>query len=299
MTSWEDIWSKLTNLKQKVINESKRVLKKQVPTIESVRAEIRDNLLMHYNQFVKEVINIQSALDDGQLNLVKKLFSHLRDRVVRSYQVLKVPYKIPTSCIELIKADVLDEDLNFDEEELETRNSIDQLLLNMATTNFEFFNFAAKILPNEFDGSPQRLQSFIDALNLLKVNSVGHEENVRIFVRTKLIGKARELVSDNDSLEDIITKLTTGIRTDSSQMVSSKLLALKKSNKDTTKYATEVEELSTSLKRAYIAEGVPGQVAEKYATQCTVNSLKLNTNSEKIKIIMEAATMATFSVRKY
>nr|CAI5829466.1 unnamed protein product [Callosobruchus analis] len=120
MTRWEDIWSKLTNLKQKVINESKRVLKKQVPTTESVRAEIRDNLLIHYSQFVKEVINIQSALDDGQFNLVKKLFSHLRDRVVRSYQVLKVPYKIPTSCIELIKADVLDEDLNFDEEELET-----------------------------------------------------------------------------------------------------------------------------------------------------------------------------------
>nr|CAI5830010.1 unnamed protein product [Callosobruchus analis] len=249
MTSWEDIWSKLTNLKQKVINESKRVLKKQVPTTESVRAEIRDNLLIHYNQFVKEVINIQSALDDGQFNLVKKLFFSFKRSRSKIIPGIKSANQIPTSCIELIKADVLDEDLNFDEEELETPksdtqttgNPIDQLLLNMATTNFEFFNFAAKILPNEFDGPPQRLQSFIDALNLLKVNSVGHEENVRI-------GKARDLVSDNDSLEDIITKLTTGIRTDCSQMVSSKLLALKKSNKDTTKYASEVEELAASLK---------------------------------------------------
>ncbi|CAH1993930.1 unnamed protein product [Acanthoscelides obtectus] len=68
------------------------------------------------------------------------------------------------------------------------------------------------------------------------------------------------------------------------------LMPLKRYNEDTAKYAYEVEALADKLKRAYIAGGVPANVAEKYTTQCKVSALKTNSSSEKVKIIMETAT---------
>nr|CAI5851080.1 unnamed protein product [Callosobruchus analis] len=256
MTSWEGAWLRLLDLKQKIINEPKRVLKKQIPTTEFIRLEIRDNLLTHYNQFVREVIDIHSVLDDRQFILVEKLFSHLRDRVIRSYQVLRVPYKVPTSCIEFIQSDVLEDEMNSSGEDTETQSRV-------AERSNRFANM-------QFDGSFERLHSFLDALTFIKVNS------------SKLVGKARDLFSDNDSLEEIIFKLTSGIRTESSQLVSSKLLALKQYNKDASRYSSEVEALEARLKRVYIAEGVPGQVAapcQQAHTKFVTVSSEENTSS--------------------
>lgn len=157
----------------------------------------------------------------------------------------------------------------------------------------KFFNFASKILTTEFDGSSEKLLAFLDSLNLIKANCNGNERNAVCYVRTKLSGKARDLISDNDSLEDIINKLKNNIKGEPSQSVIAKLQTLKQKSKSPTEFANEVEQLSLKLKRAYISEGVPVNVAEMYTTDQTVKSLSVNTNSERVKIIMQAGTFAT------
>lgn len=55
-------------------------------------------------------------------------------------------------------------------------------------------------------------------------------------------------------------------------------------------YIKEIEDLTSSLKRAYISEGVPFRLAGEYSTQNAVKSLSTNASNEKIKLIMEAGT---------
>nr|CAH7726153.1 unnamed protein product [Callosobruchus chinensis] len=73
----------------------------------------------------------------------------------------------------------------------------------------EFFNLASKIVPAEFDGSEDKLTPFLDALALLKANVEIHESIAVAYVKTRLTGKARSIVGESGTLDDIILKLST------------------------------------------------------------------------------------------
>nr|CAH7767571.1 unnamed protein product [Callosobruchus chinensis] len=87
---------------------------------------------------------------------------------------------------------------------------------------------------------------------------------------------------------DTAQKLRQGIKTESSQAVTSKILGHKQFQKDKTKYAEEIEILSANLKRAYISEGVPAAVAETYCTNTVVRAPSTNASSDRAKLIIEA-----------
>lgn len=306
--TWEDVLIKVSNLKEEVIKESKRVLKSQVPKTEGVRNQVRDNLLTLYNDFVLTVSSFYKDIDDIKYNNhIKPIFTTIRDRVVRSYQVLEVDYKIPIHILkkidpqvkdELSLTDILEDTSAQDDDSDSTsdsRSKIKQDILtkfNMPLSAPEFFNLASKIVPAEFDGSEDKLTSFLDALTLLKANVETHEGNAVAYVKTRLTGKARNIVGESATLEEISLKLKNGIKSESSQSVTSKLLNLKQRYNDA-KYITEIEGLTHKLKQAYIGEGVPENVAESYTTNTTIKALSANATSEKVKIIMEAGNFHT------
>nr|CAH7762631.1 unnamed protein product [Callosobruchus chinensis] len=182
---------------------------------------------------------------------------------------------IPSSLCEHIDLQIKDELIEIDSTDSET--DLDSIEIKRDSTNTimttgmtatEFFNLASKILPHEYDGSPDRLQSFLDGHTLLTAYATGNEQSALAYIKTRLCGKARDLIGDNDSLQDIAQKLRQGIKTESSQAVISKILA--------------------KLKRAYISEGVPAAVAETYCTKTVVRALSTNASSDRAKLIMEA-----------
>lgn len=289
--NWEEILSRLSNIKISITNESKRVLKKQVPKTKAVQDEVRDNLLGLFNSFTKIVIGYHKQFSEEQYILVKKLFTSIRDRVIRSFQVLKVPYKVPSSFVGTINKEIFDE-LALEETEEDNRNEPNPEE-SMAMSSIDFFNFASRVLTTEFDGSPSRLAAFLDAAQLVQANAQGNEENASAIVRTKLVGKARDLISEGDSLQEILRKIKNGIKGETSQSVTNKLLGLRQANKEKTQYADEIGKLAAGLKRAYISEGVPAAVAESYAANATVTALKRNAASDKDRIIMEAGNFKT------
>lgn len=286
----------LLDLKNQIVTESKRVLKTKVPKNAEILENITENLIALYNQFIDTAKIAAHVLNDSEKQKARKLFNRVRDRTVRSFQVLKIKYKVPISSTEKIQKDVIDSDFEEEEEEEndcwetnKVQNSFEQTETStMATTSLEFFNMAGKIITTEYEGSPDKLISFIDSLNLLKANCTGHEANAVAFVKTKLTGKARDLINNDDNLEEIIFKLKAGIKGESSQSVSAKIVALKQQNKDKVRYASEIEELANKLKRAYVSEGVPAEVAETYTTNITVKAICTNATSEKCRTIMEA-----------
>lgn len=295
----EELYTKLSGLKDEVIRESKRVLKTKQPKSEVVRNQVRDNLLTLYNNFIFTATACYKDLDDKTYNeILKPFFNIIRDRVVRSYQVLQVDYKIPDSFLCPIDRKIKDEliDLTDDGDEEEGEGTETKRYkkedLTMPMTNVEFFNLASRIIPNEFDGSVDKLTSFLDALNLLRANVDTHEDNAVAYVKTRLTGRARDYVGNAATLEEIRNRLQSTIRTDSSECISAKLLKHKQKHKDE-KYIAEIEELCQKLKQAYIKEGVPEGVAETYTKNTAVKALISNAQSEKARIIMEAGSFTT------
>lgn len=280
--NWEQLQSKLLFIKQEIYSQAKRAIKKEIPKSESVRQDIRDNLVSYFNKFTQTVALSWFSLNETQKHEIRILFMKIRDKVLTAFLALKVNYMIPSSCVAKIDPNIL----------IDLGEHSDELV-EMPLTAVEFFNLASKIVPNEFDGAPDKLLSFIDALSLLSLNSEGHVNNAIAYVKTRLIGKARDLITNEVTLEAIINTLKKGIKGDSSRLLTAKILNLKQNNKNAVGYATEIESLASSLKRAFINEGVPCEVAENYATETTVKAFSQNASTEKARIIMEAGTFNT------
>nr|CAH7759761.1 unnamed protein product [Callosobruchus chinensis] len=97
----------LTNLKNYSIHDSKRVLKTKVPENRAVRNEVAENLIRCYNDFI--------------------------DRVVRSFQVLQLNYRIPSSLCEHIDPQIKDELIEIDSTDSET--DLDSIEIERDSTN--------------------------------------------------------------------------------------------------------------------------------------------------------------------
>lgn len=92
--------------------------------MEAVNLKICDHLLNLYNKFI---IFVYNALNEEEKYFVIKIFSSIRDKVINSYQVLKVPHKYPTSCIDYIFPTILEAE---DVEEADSEEDIKKNPIN-------------------------------------------------------------------------------------------------------------------------------------------------------------------------
>lgn len=153
------------------------------------------------------------------------------------------------------------------------------------TTEIEFINLATRIL-TQFDGKPENLQRFIDELNTIDMLIGNHQNLAILIIKTKLIGHSRQFITNEISVADIVNTLRQKVKFESSESLSFKLETVKRNEKTITKYAKEIRELTNALANAYVMEGVPVQLAEKYSTSAAVKSIISNSNNEETRIIM-------------
>ncbi|KAI8117967.1 hypothetical protein CVS40_10305 [Lucilia cuprina] len=159
----------------------------------------------------------------------------------------------------------------------------------MTQTVVEFLNTASKLIP-DFDGSAENLQSFLDALNLVGTIRENHEAVAIQLVKTKLRGTARNLISDETTLSEIIAKLSNTVKGESVDMVTAKLMNVRQLGKTATAYAKEIEDLTRKLETSYIKDGLPTNVATKYATNTATKAIIKNVSNDRVKLIMESGT---------
>lgn len=79
-------------------------------------------------------------------------------------------------------------------------------------TAIEIINFANKIIPTEYDGTPEKTQLFIDALTLLNDNVGNYMGTAVNFIKTRLNGKARDIITTEATIEAIINKIKAEIK---------------------------------------------------------------------------------------
>lgn len=164
----------------------------------------------------------------------------------------------------------------------------------MPQTIVEFLNFASKIIP-DFDGKPENLRSFLDALTLLDSVKDVHELVAVNLIKTKLKGTARNLISNETTIEEVITTLSGTVKGDSVEVISAKLLNVRQGGKNANTYISEIDALTKSLESAYITDGLSQQLAQRYSTQAAVKAITRNATNERVKLIMESGTFSTMN----
>lgn len=142
---------------------------------------------------------------------------------------------------------------------------VSQKSVNMVLDAAQFLNLCANSLKVPYDGDSDKLQTFIDSIELIKTYQTGHEALALSFIKTRLTGRARSYITNEDSIENVVIKLKSVIKPESIDLAKAKLIGLEKRNKSTEVYVKELELLAGKLKDAYLTDGVPENVAEKYS----------------------------------
>lgn len=103
------------------------------------------------------------------------------------------------------------------------------------SSSIDFLNFASRIVP-EFDGSPENLQRFVDAVNLVNENAGTNESSAVSLIKTKLSGTARNFITNESTVNEIVQTLQNNIKSVSSKVLISKIMSARQNNRPTNTY---------------------------------------------------------------
>lgn len=133
------------------------VLKWLILKTESMPNEVRDNLIEFLNEFTSYVACNCKSLNEEQFLMIINLCTVVQVKVIRSYQVLTVPYRIRSSCVEQIDPNVVDNLAISEDDSVQTDIEAKQKMTRI------FQLRASEVLTTEFDSSSAKLLACIDA----------------------------------------------------------------------------------------------------------------------------------------
>lgn len=171
-------------------------------------------------------------------------------------------------------------------------NLIEIIDKNMGLTKVEFLKLASATINYNYSGDSLKLNSFLDAINLLESMAEDNDNKTLLvsFVKTRLEGKARDYIPDNcDKIVNITQILKEKCKPESSKIVEGRMLALRVDRSSLQDFARKAEELSEAFRRALVVEGIPLQKAEELTVEKTVELCRSNTNSDLVKSVLASS----------
>lgn len=293
---------------------AKRILKSQLSTNPDTLNRYKVDIVNAYNEFIEyvtnEIIHLKNDEEDLK-NLYVDNITYIRTRLFECFDKLNFVYVFGDKISERINFNKLinlnphggdgqgeghsyrNSDENSENNRQEDRENNDNNDNNDQDTMAEltaatFLTTYIKLIP-QFDGDVDKLQSCIDALNLLHLSVGTYTATAVSMIKSRLTGKARTCLLDSDNtIPLIIERLRNSIKGETSEAIVAKIHNVKQRDKSANKYVKEIEELTESLVNAFITEGLTPNLATKYATQQTVLAMKNNASNEKVKLVMEA-----------
>lgn len=156
----------------------------------------------------------------------------------------------------------------------------------MALTLNDYYNMCTRQLSKIYEGDPLGLFPFIASIELLQKMD---KENVFTdillnVVMTKLQGIALESIPKEDvTIQKIIDGLKKNIKSDNSEIIEGKIMALKADKNNLTDFTERAELLAEEMKRALMLEDIPNEKATKMTTKAITELCRANTNSTLVK----------------
>lgn len=220
-----------------------------------------------------------------------KIFHTYRDQLIRVFHRHHINIKVPLNCE--INSEITETDES-DREDSQTETIEEIETIIMPRTEDDVMDKTTKIVP-VFDGNVNELQSFLDALTLIDRIKETHEGIAIEVIKTKLKGQARNLITNENRIQDIKSKLVSSIQGESSELLCSKLMNIRQQSKSATTYAEEIQEIAKKLSSAYIREGYPHSIAEKLTKQNAAKAISRNATNEEVKLIIKAGNFTSLN----
>lgn len=274
---WEEIETNLNDKTAEFLRIAKCLSKSKLPKQETVAGHV-ENLKKLYEEIRQLTATFYNNLTTDHKQVVVKRFYKIRDKLVTIFDNLNIKTRIPYNFNSSLDETITDSDTDEEETDIDDK---------MPLTAMEFMNFASRILP-EFDGKPENLQRFIDAIELINTQKDTHNDIAIHLIKTKLVGATRNIIGQENTIADIINVLKTKVKGESTEVLTAKMMSLKQNGKQANQFTKEIEELTRALTNAYITEGVPLSLSENYATRTAVKALATNATNQEVKLIMKA-----------
>lgn len=273
----------LRTLKLEFQRVAKRLIKTDIPDSKETIYKNRDLLISIYNSHVDVSKTIWNNLNNDDKTLVLSQFSYIREKTIKAFHIINCPYIVPTNNLEKI----IEEIINPQETEEKYKISNTMATNSSELSPSEFLKLASSII-KPFCGEPNNLQAFLNSVELVATLTTPNSSNLLFqFVKTRLEGKALECIPSNAAtLDDIKTSLKVKIKPESSEVVESRLLALRTDRKNLQDFTAEAEELAEKLKRSLIMEGVTDTKAEDMVTKKMVETCRKSARSDLVKSVL-------------
>lgn len=146
-----------------------------------------------------------------------------------------------------------------------------------------------------YTGDPLGLPPFIASIKLLQNMDTtnAHSDILKGVIMTKLQGVALECIPADPTIEQIIDNLKKYIKSDSSEVIQGKLMALKADRTNLTDFASKAESLAEQFKRALILENIPKENATKMTTKAIAQLCRANARSTVVDTLMAGENFET------
>lgn len=287
---WETIISSIEPLEIK-FKQSYKCLNQNRP-IQSETLNKHITILIESFNNIREILNRQyDRYSTQHKEQADKIFFKLRDKLLKIFHKHNIHIKVPLTLSCEVDKKIIESD-DSEQEDFEEDKEIQPT--TMTRSEDEVIDKTTKIVPT-FDGNVDELQSFLDALTIVEKIKDTHEEIAIGVIKTKLKGQARNLITNEDSIVAIRSKLESNIQGESSEVLCSKLMNIKQQSKSATSYAEEIQQITKKLFGAYIREGYPYNISEKLIKQNVTKAISKNAANEEVKLIMKTGNFASLN----
>lgn len=169
--------------------------------------------------------------------------------------------------------------------------------LSAMTDTFDI-RTATSLIP-VYDGKNEQLDSFTDSVLLMKeLTAETHQEILLKFIKTRLIGKAREIVSSGiTTTDELLSKLRIKCASKlSSESVLAQLKRAKQGSSSISDFADEIDSLASRLAKTYVSEELAtseaaSKLAEKFALEALTNGVR----NPETSLILKAGNFTNLS----
>lgn len=297
--------NKIISAYNKLIEFSKPILetndekttKKIRKELETRQQYIRDDLkILNDDSVVPEKITEKIQTDEDNNSNDPIPTKHNSDIKPNTHEDVQ-PTKDPTNAKPSTSTDVkpIIDPTKENKNSTHSSKNIDNNTDKMTMTTNDYYSMCIRQINAIYSGDPLGLPPFIASIKLLQTldSNNAFSDILKGVILTKLQGVALESIPTDATIEQIIESLQKNIKSDSSEVIQGKLMALKADRTNLTDFATKAEALAEQFKRALILEKIPNENATKMTTKAITQLCRANTRSTVVDTLMAGENFET------
>lgn len=296
------------------------------------RIEYRECLVRTYNDLISSVTpqSLQELHGDEKIEILSQFTGYLT-KLKDCFKALSLKYNFEKGVFNKINIELIIESSELDDtisesdsedatpsqsKQIQSQNEQDKLhaaqeqqieqvdVLNnfqftehtmaQPQTPSDFIALAHRMINNKYAGDPLALDSFIDAIELLKDLCEDHNKAIFLkFVMTRLEGLAREsILTTPETVDAVVRQLRDGIKTESSKVIEGRILALRADRSSLMKFSEQAEKLAEQFKRSLCLEGFSREKAKEIAIEKTVEMCRKSSKNDTVKAVLAASSFS-------